>query len=775
EIEGVEADDVIGTLASRAERSGYQVYIVSSDKDFLQLVSDRVTVVHPSKDLRYGPRTVSERFGVPPDKVIDVLGLVGDAVDNVPGVPGIGEKGAVRLIREWGSLEAVLEHAGRLANRRQRQGLLEYREQARLSKRLVRISRDVPLEVELQDLRYTGPDREAALHFFEKLGFASLLKDFLPAADSRPAVSCRALESSSELRAVLEQARKVGRLSLSLLGPPKERLQGVGLAVTPGTAFYLSPGPQWREKELLRALGSVLSDRSLPKVGHDLKGSRLFLAELGVELNGIGFDTMIASYVLNPSKRSHDLDALALEVLHQPPSPQVSVPRQQGVLPGMKPPPAEGLLRQAAYRAEVALRLQECLEPRIEEEGLRAVFQDLELPLVEVLADMEGAGIGLDVDALRAMSEEIGAELARLTAEIYQLAGVEFNINSPKQLGEILFEKMNLPSFRKTEKQRAASTQKDVLEELALHFELPRKILEYRSLAKLKGTYIDSLPGLVHPETGRIHTSFNQTVAATGRLSSSEPNLQNIPIRTELGRRIRSAFVAQPGWLLLSADYSQIELRVLAHMSGDPSLIEAFRKGEDIHRRTALQVFGSETALSEAEQRRRAKIINFSIVYGKTAFTLSKEFGVPTREAQAFIDSYFERYPKVRELLDGIIRDATLTGKVKTLFGRHRYIPEMGSRNRTTREAAKRVAVNTPIQGTAADLIKKAMIDLSRELRRLGLKSRLLLQVHDELVLEVPEAEAEAASALVRQVMENVHPMAVPLEVDIAVGRSWQH
>jgi DNA polymerase-1 len=388
---------------------------------------------------------------------------------------------------------------------------------------------------------------------------------------------------------------------------------------------------------------------------------------------------------------------------------------------------------------------------------------------------MERVGIRVDVDQLRAMSEEVGKELEKLTAEIYELAGVEFNINSPKQLGEILFEKMNLPSFRKTEKQRSASTKMEVLEELAAHFELPRKILDYRSLAKLKGTYIDALPTLVDPETGRIHTSFNQTVAATGRLSSSDPNLQNIPIRTELGQRIRAAFVAEPGWLLLSADYSQIELRVLAHLSGDPNLIEAFRNEEDIHARTARQVFGEASGLSEAEQRRRAKIINFSIVYGKTAFTLGKEFGVPTREAQAFIDNYFDKYAKVRELLDKIIREAQLTGKVKTLFGRHRYVPEIGSRNRATREAAKRVAVNAPIQGTAADLIKKAMVDLKRELTGRGLESRLLLQVHDELVLEVPEKEIEGTSRLVREVMEGCYPLAVPLRVDVEAGPTWRH
>jgi DNA polymerase-1 len=474
----------------------------------------------------------------------------------------------------------------------------------------------------------------------------------------------------------------------------------------------------------------------------------------------------------------HDLETLSVEILQRPLSEPKSDVDKQEMLPGMVgaglPTTVEDA-RPNAERAAAVLRIQERLEPRIDEEGLAMVFRELELPLIEVLADMERTGIRVDVDQLRAMSEEVGKDLEKLTTEIYELAGVEFNINSPKQLGEILFEKMNLPSFRKTQKQRSASTKMEVLEELAVHFELPRKILDYRSLAKLKGTYIDALPALVDPETGRIHTSFNQTVAATGRLSSSDPNLQNIPIRTELGQRIRAAFVAESGWLLLSADYSQIELRVLAHMSGDPNLIEAFRQDEDIHARTAKQVFGEDSGLSEAEQRRRAKIINFSIVYGKTAFTLGKEFGVPTREAQAFIDNYFDKYAKVRELLDKIVREAQLTGKVKTLFGRHRYVPEIGSRNHVTREAAKRVAVNAPIQGTAADLIKKAMVDLTRELTGRGLQSRLLLQVHDELVLEVPEREVEHASRLVREVMEGCYPLAVPLRVEVEVGPTWRH
>ena len=784
EIGDVEADDVIGTLAVRADDEGFEVFIVSSDKDFLQLVSDRITVINPGKEARYDSAGVVEKFGVSPEKVTDVLGLVGDSVDNVPGVPGIGMKGAVSLIKEWGSLEDAVENAERISNKRQREALLEHAEQARLSKKLVQLDTHVPLAVKPEELRYRGADRKAAFELFERLGFTSLLNDYLPETGSAPPGSYLPIATATELKRLLESARKRGHLSLSLAignGDGEERLLGLGLAVEPGEAFFITVGGQqskFTESSLLGELGPALSDRGLLKVGHDLKSASVWLGRRGVTLSGIGFDSMVASYVLNPGKRAHQLETLAVEILQRPLSESEDAAAEQGVLPGMAgvgAVPAESQVRPSAERAEVVLRIQERLERRLDEEGLGIVYNDLELPLIEVLANMEQAGIRLDVAALNAMSEEIGIELTRLTAEIYELAGVEFNINSPKQLGEILFEKMNLPSFRKTQKQRSASTKMEVLEGLAEHFELPRKILEYRSLSKLKGTYVDALPALVNPKTGRICTTFNQTVAATGRLSSSEPNLQNIPIRTELGRRIRTAFVAEPGWLLLSADYSQVELRVLAHMSGDPNLIEAFQKGEDIHAQTALQVFGEDSELSEAEQRRRAKIINFSIIYGKTAFTLGKEFGVPTREAQVFIDNYFDRYPRVRELLDKIIRDAQLTGKVKTIFGRHRYIPEIGSRNRATREAAKRVAVNAPIQGTAADLIKKAMIDLWRELQRKGAESRLLLQVHDELVLEVPEKEAEEVSALVRQVMEGCYELSVPLKVDITLGPSWKH
>ncbi len=791
ETPGIEADDLIGTLARRAVEEGCRVLIVSSDKDLLQLVNEVVTVIHPVKYERLDPEAVRSKFGVPPEQVTDVLALMGDSIDNIPGVPGIGEKGASKLVSEYGSLESLLERAHEVRNKRQREALEQHGEGARLSKELVTIATDLELDVGLEDLRYHGPDREAARRLFEELEFTSIVKDYMPPQEAVDlSASFLPLESPADLDRFLARARERKRLSLWLdLSDPERggffdpwgsRLLGVGLAVEAGEGVYATADARIPEALLIERLAPLLADASLSKTGHALKRAVTFFGARGMAFPGIGFDTEIASYVLNPSRRSQELSDLVLEFLQKPLSAESEPAQAQGVLPGIAPPSESAASkaskgRLAAERAERMLRLSERMESRLKEDELERVYRELELPLIEVLAAMELAGIAIDRGEFEKMSVELGAELQRLTTEIYELAGVEFNINSPRQLGEILFDKMNLPSFKKTEKQRAASTRVDVLEELAASFPLPKKVLEYRSLSKLKGTYVDTLPSLVHPRTGRLHTTFHQTVAATGRLSSSDPNLQNIPIRTDLARRLRRAFVAPPGTKLLSADYSQIELRVLAHLSRDPALIEAFRAGEDIHDRTAKQVFGASSGLSDSEKRRRAKIINFSIIYGKTAFTLGKEFGVPTREAQAFIDAYLDRYPKVRELIDEIVREARRTGKVRTLFGRQRYVPEIGSRNRATRSAAERVAVNTPIQGTAADLIKKAMIDLSRRLREEKLGTRLLLQVHDELVLEAPEPELERASLVVRETMENVYPLEVPLKVELKIGPSWEH
>ena len=791
ETPGIEADDLIGTLARRGVEAGHRVLIVSSDKDLLQLVNDDVTVIHPVKYERLTPEGVRNKFGVSPGQVADVLALMGDSIDNIPGVPGIGEKGASKLVSEYGSLESLLDHAHEVRNKRQREALEQHGEGARFSKELVTIVTDLDLDVALESLQYRGPDRESARRLFEELEFTSIVKDYMPPREAMDlSASFLPLETPGELDRFLARARANGKLSLWLdlselekpdskgfFDPWGRRLLGVGLAVEAGEGVFATAGTKIPETTLIERLAPHLAEASISKIGHAVKGAVTFFGARGLAFSGIAFDTEIASYVLNPSRRSQELSDLVLEFLQQPLSTESAPAEAQGVLPGMAPPSetAASRGRLSAERAERMLRLSERMGCRLQEDELERVYRELEIPLIEVLAGMELAGIAIDRAEFERMSVELETELQRLTAEIYELAGVEFNINSPRQLGEILFDKMNLPSFKKTEKQRAASTRVDVLEELAVSFPLPKKVLEYRSLSKLKGTYVDALPTLVHPKTGRLHTTFHQTVAATGRLSSSDPNLQNIPIRTDLARRLRRAFVAAPGSKLLSADYSQIELRVLAHLSRDPALIEAFRAGEDIHDRTARQVFGGSSTLSESEKRRRAKIINFSIIYGKTAFTLGKEFGVSTREAQAFIDAYLDRYPKVRDLIEDIIREARRTGKVRTLFGRQRYVPEIGSRNRATRSAAERVAVNTPIQGTAADLIKKAMIDLARRLREEKLETRLLLQVHDELVLEAPEREVERASLVVRETMEKVYPLEVPLRVDLKVGGSWEH
>ena len=783
EAPGVEADDLIGTLALQAVERGYSVCVVSSDKDFLQLVSDDIAVVHPDLETRYDRQAVKKKFGVDPEQVVDVLGLMGDSSDNVPGVRGIGEKGATKLISEWGSIENLLEHVEELTARRQRELLQEQREQALLSKQLVTLATDIDLDVNLENLEYRGANQTEAYELFKRLGFATLLKDFLPdSSATKTGIVGEAIHSCQVLGSIVEKIQVGNTFGLWLeLGSSKSpdpgggSVESLGLSVGKGTGFYVPPG-SLDEEALLDELRVPLINADIMKLGYELKRTTLFLRERGIDLRGVGFDVKIAAYLLNPARRVEDIDMLVLEFLNKRIG-AVAAPQGelQRMLPGVHSSEITDETTLSAQRAECLFTLTETMRKRLLDEGLNRLYEELELPLISVLADMEHVGIAIDDDAFSLMSMELETQIAELAEQIYKMAGREFNINSSKQLGEILFEEMDLPSFKKTEKQRIASTRADVLESLARHFEFPKKVLDYKSLAKLKGTYVDALPLARSSQTGRIHTTFNQTVTATGRLSSSNPNLQNIPIRTELGRRIRRAFVAQKGWKLLSADYSQIELRVLAHLSLDKALIKAFRSGEDIHDQTARQIFGNDASLGASERRRRAKIINFSIIYGKTAYTLGEDFGIPTREAKSFIDSYFERYPKVRELLDLTIRDARKTGKVKTLFGRHRYVPEIVARNRNIRSAAERIAVNTPIQGTAADLIKKAMLDLWRKLGSKGYRARLLLQVHDELVLEVPDSEVEDVTVLVKDTMEKVYPLEVPLLVDVKIGQSWEH
>ena len=782
---GFEADDVIATVAERARSEGYDVAIVTGDKDMFQLVGPGVRVFNPRDEGEwFDADGVRERFGVPPDRVVDVLALTGDAIDNIQGVPGIGDKGARSLIATYGSLDALLERAGEVPQKKYREALLQHADAARRSRELARLRRDAPCAFEIERFRYRGPDRAACFAIFSELGFRTLLAEFAPTAETVER-DYRVIETREQLGEMVEELRAAGVFALRAVTAPgaavRADLVGLALSTAPRRARYvpvghhaLDSGPQIGAREALAALRPVLEDEALGKVGHDLKGDVVALARHGVTLRGLRFDTMLASYLLDATRSSHPLEVNALEHLGYQAATEESVCGRGVRALGLGDLPPAAMLAYAGERADLPLQLAGRFAPLLEADGLEAVYREMELPLVPVLAALERAGVKLDGVVLAGLSGRVERELHERTARIFELAGESFNINSPRQLSEILFDKLQLPSSKRTGKTRVASTAVEVLEELALGHELPRLILEWRGLQKLKGTYIDALPELVNPETGRVHTCFNQAVAATGRLSSSDPNLQNIPIRTELGREIRAAFIAEPGHVLVSADYSQIELRVLAHLSGDEALIEAFRRGDDIHDQTALKVFGAESGLGRHELRRRAKVINYALLYGKTAFTLAKDIGVTQQAAQAFIDAYFAGFPGVRRFIDGLLAEARETGYVKTLFGRRRAVPELTSRNGQVRAAAERVAVNLPIQGTAADILKMAMIALHGALERRGGRARMILTVHDELIFEAPREEADEVAALVREGMEQAASLAVPLTVEVGMGENWR-
>jgi DNA polymerase-1 len=779
---GFEADDVIATLARQAVEGGHKVVVVTGDKDFLQMVTDDVLVLNPGREgsgiTLYDRKTVEEKFGVPPELVVDVLALVGDAVDNVPGVPGIGDKGARDLIREFGSLEAALERAGSVKRAAYREGMQKHREDALLSKKLVILRTDVPVTLELEQLRRRDPDRAAAFALFTELEFVALAKEFAPEpAPVRTTHQVAAKED--EIRTVLEEARAAGRVAVSLIRdervPMRARIAGVGLSHAAGRSAYVPvqasplelPAALPRET-VLALLKPLLEDPAVRKVTPRAKYDRMLLAREGIGYEGADFDVLLAEYMLNPGRRSPNLEDLALEVLGERPAPT------PGIAEGsLQTPSLDAVSRGAAQEADLTLRVADPLAARLREEGLDEAYSTLELPLTQVLSEMEQAGVKVDVPLLQAMSRDMERQIDALTREIHALAGGEFNINSPVQLRDVLFERLSLKAGKKTAKTRASSTAEEVLEELALVHDLPRKILDYRSVQKLKSTYVDALPVLVNPETGRIHACFHQTVASTGRISVTDPNLQNIPIRTAEGRRIREAFVTEPGHLLLSADYSQIELRILAHLSKDATLVDTFRRGEDIHDRTSREIFGAFSVLSPDEQRRRSKMVNYALLYGKTAFTLAKDIGVSKKEAEEFIEAYFARYPSVRQFIEQTIARARETGYVRTLLGRLRRLPDLKAKNFQVRMEAERQAMNTPVQGSAADLIKKAMIDLHGELRARKMKSRLILQIHDELLLEVPEGEAEVARGLVRAIMEGALQLEVPLVAEARLGKNW--
>ena len=771
ELGGYEADDVIGTLARKAVEQSYSVYVVSSDKDMLQLVNERIHVLNPPKDnLICDAAKVEEILGVPPERVIDVMALRGDSIDNIPGAPGIGDKGSVELIRRFGSVEQALDRAAEVEKKTYRESLQNNRDNILLSKKLVTIDCNVPIELDVNAMKVGEPDVEALRVLFTELEFSSLLKELLPVVEVSEAHYTEA-KSAADVEAVLKSVSSAGALAvaveaesevaeeeteeeesgsgmLALTSEPQaiERPRDIAISSTHGVAVTVSS----EAEEATSKLKAALVDESLPKAIHDYKSATHVLERQGITLAGVDYDPMLYSYLLDPTYSSHRLADVALRRFNL---------KLSGTLP---------------EAADITGRLATALRREVEEAGLLKLYEEIDLPLVPVLARMEHAGVKIDRAALAEMSSRLEREIDAKAKEIYQHAGIEFNISSPKQLGDVLFNKLNLPKPVKYGKGKTISTAVDVLEGLAESHDVPRMVLEYRQLTKLKSTYVDALPALLNPASGRLHTTFGQTGTATGRLSSANPNLQNIPIRTELGREIRAAFTAEPGHVLLAADYSQIELRLLAHFSKDPLLVEAYRRGDDIHTLTASQVFGVPPLMVTPDHRRQAKVVNFGIVYGLSAFGLSQNLGIEPGEAKQFINAYFERYGGVRAFIDRTLDEARREGKVKTLFGRVRPIPDINSKNANLRGFAERTAVNTPLQGTAADLIKIAMIRIDAALRERGLKSRMTLQVHDELVFEVPEAEIEVMRTLVREQMEKVQTLTVPLLVEIGVGSNWR-
>ena len=867
-VAGFEADDVIGTLAKKGVEAGYNVVIVSGDKDFQQLVGPRVWLLNPG---RGGPASVeeqwvgvengSQRLGVPPERVVDYLALVGDSSDNVPGVKGIGEKGAQELIAQFGQLEEILAHAAEVTKKRSREALLEQADAARLSKRLVTILCDVPIAFDPESLNVALPDTQALRHLYRELEFTSMLRDLGgsasapgPAAVSHPMSSPSdgenaipvalpplagrpvapetvtgasgvsvlrdahyvTVDSLPALDALLQRVRAVPYIAIdtetvstaespSVIDPLQARLVGLSIAVASGEAYYLpfahrrddgggnlallsnDAGIAGRrinagvgdvvnlppfDNDALAGLRAMLEDSSVRKIAQNAKYDVLVLRSAGVHMAGLEFDTMLASYVLDPARRSHGLDLLALEFLgHTTTAYEQLCGKGRTQLP-FDSVPVDAARDYSCEDVDITMRLRAIFAPALAAHDMTELLADMEVPLVAVLADMEWHGIAIDLEWFQSLKTRFRAEREKVEQAIYLEAGEEFNINSNPKLRAILFEKLALPVKKKTA--TGPSTDASVLQELAEEGHvLPTLLMEYRELFKLEGTYIDALPRLVHPRDQRLHTSFNQTVAATGRLSSSDPNLQNIPIRRELGRDIRRGFVPRAGWRLLSADYSQIELRLLAHLSADPSFVAAFRAGGDIHRQTAAIIFNVDLPDVTSEMRGRAKTINFATIYGQGAHALSRQLRISNAEAKAFIDTYFERFAGVRRFLEQCVVDARQRGYAETLFKRRRYIPELRERNHNIRAFGERVAANAPIQGSAADLIKIAMIRIHAVLQRDGFASRMLLQVHDELVFELPPDEHDALAAIVKREMEGAAALDVPLLADMGVGDDW--
>ena len=783
ELSGYEADDIIATLARRYAANGYDITVVTGDKDLMQIVDDRVRLLDTMKGKVSNRDEVIERFGVPPEQVLEVLGLAGDTSDNIPGVPGIGEKTASALVQEFGSIENLLNNIDQVKGKKRQENLREFGDQARLSRQLADLIYDLDLDIELDDLLLQEPNRETLEVLFKKLEFSKLLQEFSSErGQTTESGDYQVVFTVSELETMIEQLQSAGRFALDTettsLVAVQADLVGLSFAVRAGHAWYLPVGHRYLGAPeqlpldvVIEKLRPLLESENYKKIGQNIKYDALVLRHAGIELRGVDVDTMVLSYVTHPEAKSHGLDALALEHLNHrmiPYSEMTGTGKKQICFSEVE---VEKAVCYAAEDADMTWQLYEKLLPQLPAGEMTDLFRHVEMPLVDVLTRVEWRGITIDGDFLGSLAGQMGGKLEKLESEIHQMAGGAFNINSPKQLGEILFEKLGLPKGKKTK--TGWSTNVEVLNNLAAEHEIAAKILEYRSIGKLKSTYADALPKLINPETGRLHTSFNQAVTSTGRLSSSDPNLQNIPIRTPEGRRIREAFVPADGWVLLSADYSQVELRVMAHMADVPALKESFIAGEDIHRRTASEIFNIFPEMVTDEMRRQAKTINFGILYGMGAFSLAKDLGISRAEAQQFIDHYFERYPAILKYLEEKKGEAREYQYVKTLLGRRCAIPEINSKNGAVRSYAERNAINYPIQGSAADIIKVAMVNIDRRLREEKFETRMLLQVHDELVFEVPEAELEQVKELIRVEMETAVVLDVPLKVDIGCGENW--
>ncbi len=795
EVPGYEADDILATLALKAKERGLQVFLVTSDKDLMQLVDSDIKIYNLRRRIDeaeiLGPPEVEEKMGVPPEQIRDFLALVGDSSDNIPGVPKVGKKTAQSLLREYRSLDNLLDHLDEVTSNSVRESLRQNTEQARVSQQLVTLDTNVPIDLDLDQLRLKEPDQQKTLELFTRLEFASLM-DRIAGETKIDTTHYHTVRDEPQLRALVDKLKQAGHFTFDLettsQNPMMAEIVGFSFSCKEGEAFYVpvSAPPegadpyahltmqpkQGGEIDLREALGPILTDESLAKNAQNAKYDILVLSQYGIRVRGLRFDTMLASYLLNPTGRQHNLDLLALEHLNIKKIPTSELIGKGKKQISMRDVPLNLVARYACEDADVTERLRRLFEPRLKEAGLWELFQEVEIPLIPVLVHMEETGVALDRPYLEAMSRDMEQQLRALEETIYEMAGERFNINSTQQLARILFEKLKLPTGRRTK--TGYSTDAAVLEKLAKDYELPRKLLEYREISKLKSTYVDALPRLINPRTGRVHTSYNQTVAATGRLSSSDPNLQNIPIRTEIGRQIRRAFIpGKPGWKILDADYSQIELRIMAHLSKDENLIRAFQNGEDVHRATAANVFGVPPEAVTPELRRRAKEINFGIMYGMGVYGLAQRLEITPEEAQTIIQEYFVKYPGVNDFIIRTLNEARQKGYVTTLLNRRRYLPEILSENRRVREFAERTAINTPIQGTAADMIKVAMIRIDRRLQEEKLQSKMIMQVHDELVFEAPEEELETLRALVAYEMANALKLDVPIKVDIGIGNNW--